>query len=75
MQEFDATSGADAAKKAPTFLKRPNPVHLLRIEGKFAVHTQEGLLSCDDGYLAFDPLSGHVWPVAASYVDLHYDKV
>ena len=35
-----------------------------RIEGPFLVETREGVLKCQDGYLALDT-EGHPYPIAA----------
>lgn len=57
-------------------IKRPNPVYLLALDEAVSVQTNEGLLHGDPGgFVAYDPISGHVWPVAASYVAQHYDFV
>lgn len=54
-------------------VKAPNPVYLVRVGHDFAVETNEGPLTAHAGdFLAHDPISGHVWPVAASYVEQHY---
>jgi hypothetical protein len=66
---------AEEALSWPTYIKRPNPVHMQRMKGPFEVDTAEGRMSCQDGYLAYDHLTGHMWPVAADYVVLHYDRV
>lgn len=56
--------------------KRPNPVYLLQSPEEFEVETNEGVLSGKPGdYIAHDPISGHVWPVAASYVEQHYEFI
>jgi hypothetical protein len=71
MQSFTAS---DASTDWPRRIKKPSPVHMLRVEGPFEVETNEGTLSCDDGFVAYDPLSGHVWPVASDYVAMHYTE-
>jgi hypothetical protein len=54
-------------------VKQPNPVFMRRIGEPFIVETHEGRLTGQAGdYLAHDPISGHFWPVAASYVRFHY---
>lgn len=55
--------------------KKRNPVFLIRQDEDFEVNTNEGLLNGKAGdYVAHDPISGHVWPVAASYVEVHYEQ-
>lgn len=54
-------------------IKQPSPVTMLQISEPFTVATNEGTLSGKPGdYVAYDPKSGHVWPVASSYVAMHY---
>jgi hypothetical protein len=54
--------------------KKRNPVHLVKQHEDFEVQTNEGKLTAHAGdYLAHDPISGHIWPVAASYVEQHYE--
>lgn len=54
--------------------KKRNPVYLQQQPEPFTVETHEGTLTGRPGdYLAHDPISGHVWPVAASYVEQHYE--
>lgn len=43
-----------------------------RMDGPFTVETKEGLMSCADGFMAFDPITGHYWAVLASYAAIHY---
>jgi hypothetical protein len=55
-------------------IKRPNPVFMIPVDEKCEVETNEGVLTADVGdFIAHDPISGHVWPIASSYVDQHYD--
>lgn len=55
-------------------IKRANPVYLVPLEEAVVVETNEGPLTAQAGdFVAYDPISGHVWPVAASYVAQHYD--
>lgn len=55
--------------------KRPNPVYMLKLSSEATVETNEGTLRAHAGdFVAYDPISGHVWPVAASYVAQHYDE-
>lgn len=57
-------------------IKRPNPVYLQQLWEDFTVETDTGILGGKSGdFLAHDPISGHVWPVAANYVEQHYDFV
>jgi len=35
----------------------------------------EKLEATDGDFIAHDPVSGHVWPVAADYVELHYEDM
>ncbi len=46
------------------------------VEREFDVETNEGLMSAHSGdMVAYDERSGHVWPVAQSYVEANYQKV
>lgn len=48
-------------------------VFMHRQLGDFEVETAEGVMAGKPGdYLAHDPVSGNVWPVAADYVAKHY---
>ena len=41
----------------------------------FVVETNEGTLGAKAGsYVAYDEVSGHVWPVDADYVAAHYEE-
>jgi len=73
MHRFSKADGPELVNTAEKMLKRPNPVYMLRQDEAFEVETNEGVLTGKPGdYLAHDPISGHVWPVAASYVGQHY---
>lgn len=40
---------------------------------EFTVQTNEGVLCAPFGdYVCYDPKSGHVWPISAEYVAMHY---
>lgn len=74
MRRFTKDDGADLKANGRTGIKRPNPVFLQQQEQEFEVETNEGVLHGNPGdFVAHDPISGHVWPVAASYVAQHYD--
>lgn len=60
--------GFDAARS----FKKKVTTRALRIEGPFAVQTSEGLLKCDDGWLAVDA-RGYPYPIAASEFELIYE--
>lgn len=54
-------------------LKKPNPVYLFKVEHDGQVRTNEGTVAVRAGqFIAHDPISGHVWPVDATYVEQHY---
>jgi len=46
----------------------------IRIEGAFEVVTSEGMLRCQDGYLAVDA-RGYPYPIAKDEFELIYDLV
>lgn len=57
--------------------KKPSVVYLLQVPGDpdecFTIDTREGQLTSPCGsYVAYDPKSGDVWPIAADYVAMHY---
>lgn len=66
--------GPSIVATAQKMAKKRNPVYLEKQDAEFLVETNEGVLTGKPGdYLAHDPISGHVWPVAASYVAQHYE--
>lgn len=76
MRQFTKEDGVFIRTSGSKALKRPNPVYLVKQDEAFSVETNEGVLSGKAGdYVAHDPISGHVWPVAASYVEQHYDFI
>lgn len=73
---YESKDGVVLKETGIKMLKRPNPVYMNKQDAEFTVATNEGVLSGHVGdYVAYDPISGHVWPVAASYVAQHYDEV
>lgn len=74
---FDKNDGQMLRENGRKALKRPNPVYLLGpVREAFTVETNEGELRGNVGdFVAHDPISGHVWPVSASYVTQHYDFI
>lgn len=73
MKHYTAADGP-RLRGTTAMAKRRNPVYMERQDEDFTVETNEGRLGAHAGdYLAHDPISGHVWPVAASYVDQHYE--
>ena len=45
-----------------SYIKRV-PTEMIRIEGPFDVQTREGLMHCENGYLALDA-DGYPYPIA-----------
>jgi hypothetical protein len=45
----------------------------IRIDGPFEVCTSEGVMSCDDGYLALDA-RGYPYPISADEFQLIYEE-
>lgn len=71
---FNSEDGPNLVRGARKMQKKKNPVYMAQIQEPFNVDTNEGRLSANEGdYIAHDPISGHVWPVAASYVEQHYE--
>ena len=76
MPRFDKSHGPELVRTGTPMKKKPNPVYMIRQEEPFEVETNEGVLAGKAGdFVAHDPISGHVWPVAASYVQQHYDAI
>jgi hypothetical protein len=73
-------SGADAEfikDEGKPYHKKPSTVYLFQVTGNpddhFVIETREGQLTSPCGsYVAYDPKSGDVWPIAADYVAMHY---
>jgi len=54
--------------------KKRNPVYMIKVDQDFKVDTSEGVMGGRAGdFVAYDPISGHVWPVSAEYVKMHYE--
>jgi len=56
----------------PTYRKKVF-THMKRIEGPFTVDTDEGLLTCKDGFIAVDA-RGYPYPIAADEQALIYER-
>lgn len=75
-RRYAADDGARIKQTGARMIKRPNPVYMIQVTASCEVETNEGVLTAKPGdFVAYDPISGHVWPVAASYVAQHYDHV
>jgi hypothetical protein len=71
---YTSADGPRLIAEGGKMARKRNPVYLMRQETAFEVMTNEGLTTGLPGdYLAHDPISGHVWPIAASYVAQHYE--
>jgi hypothetical protein len=71
---YSAENGPKIKEVGRVAIKRANPVYLVKQTEEFSVATNEGVLTGKPGdFVAHDPISGHVWPVSASYVEQHYD--
>jgi len=74
VKTFTKEDGAKIRATGIKMKKKPNPVYLIKQNEPFEVVTNEGLLrGHDGGYVAHDPISGHVWPISADYVSQHYE--
>jgi len=74
MKHFTAQDGTRLCQLGKKMAKKRNPVYLEQQSQEFTVATNEGTVKGKSGdFLAHDPISGHVWPVAASYVAQHYE--
>ena len=63
----------DFEERAGVFRKVPL-TRALRMDGPFVVQTSEGLLHCEDGWLAVDA-RGYPYPIAADEFELIYEEV
>lgn len=71
---FTVADADEIIDEGLVMVQKPSPVHLLQQADQFAVETNEGLMAGEPGgYVAHDVVSGHVWPVSAEYVAMHYD--
>lgn len=71
---FDKNDGPLIQRDGLKMVKKRNPVYLREQSSDFDVETNEEVLTGKAGdYLAYDPISGHVWPVTASYIAQHYE--
>lgn len=69
-----AEKRAELVEQGFKMVKKPNPVYMLELDYDAMVETNEGWLRAPSGHwLAHDPISGHIWPVAPDYVEQHYD--
>ncbi len=74
LPHWSAADGADIQRNGARAIKKPNPVWLWQQTSDFTVETNEGTVAGKAGdFLAYDPISRHVCPVASSYVAQHYD--
>lgn len=74
MKLFTHLDGPTLVENGMKMAKKRNPVYLEQQPGAFLVQTTEGVLTAKAGdFLAHDPISGRVWPVAADYVAIHYE--
>lgn len=73
MPHYIQSDGPSIKERGAQAIKEPHPVYLVESDVPFTVSTNEGTLSGNAGdYVAYDPTSGHIWPVSAEYVDMHY---
>ena len=75
MRLFTSDShGSEILETGVKMQKKRSPVYLMQVLEDFQVMTNEGLLGGKPGdFVAFDPLSKHVWPVSKEYVQMHYE--
>jgi len=72
MKEYSRTitENMDTFRNAESYQKKV-PTLAVRVEGPFKVHTSEGIMTCEDGYLCRDA-RGYPYPVAKDEFDLIY---
>lgn len=54
--------------------KKKTRTQACRMQGPFEVETTEGIMKCEDGYLAIDA-RGYPYPIAKDEFDLIYEEV
>lgn len=75
MKTWTAEDGGFIKDSGTAYFKKPNPVYLFQLEENCEVQTNEGILIGNIGdYVAYDPLSNHVWPISSDYVAMHYEQ-
>lgn len=73
MPHYIQSDGPSIEERGSRAVKEPHTVFLVESDVPFSVSTNEGTVSGNAGdYVAYDPTSGHLWPVSAEYVDMHY---
>jgi len=76
MLRFTPEYGAILEANGVPMCKKPGVVWMEKVVEPFEVETNNGLMSADAGdFVAFDPISGHVWPVSDEYVAIHYEEM
>jgi hypothetical protein len=76
MKLYTSAVGRFIQEHGTPMKKMPSTVYMLCQPEAFEVETNEGRLSGKaDDFVAYDPKSGHVWPVSKEYVAMHYERV
>lgn len=74
MERITQQHGAAIQATGKAMVKKQNIVYLRQLDEDTEVETAEGVLQGHaGGYVAYDPLSGHVWPIASNYAEMHYE--
>jgi hypothetical protein len=75
MRKFTAQDINELICNGQRMAKKRNVVVMTKQDTSFQVETREGLATGKAGdYVAHDPISGDIWPVAADYVAHHYEE-
>jgi len=75
MEIITSGMGPQIMETGTKMIKKPNPVYMIRKSTPFQIQTDRGLMEGNPGdYIAYDPVSGQVWPVSPEYVEQHYDE-
>ncbi len=73
MRIFTSADGETLQRLGVSMTKKPNPVVVLQWHEPFITKTDRGDVQAEAGdYVAYDPLTKIVWPLAQSYLDQHY---
>lgn len=78
MDQYDeklaySTDNLPAIGEFATYKKKVT-TKAVKVDGPFAVHTREGTLTCQDGYLAIDS-AGYPYPIAKEEFEAIYEPV
>lgn len=75
MDEVYRVSASTLPDRAfPAYRRKVTETRALRIRGPFEVETPEGVMRCEDGWLALD-VEGNPYPIDAAVFALTFEEV